>query len=66
MKHGRFGATIHRLNPNQDLFRFGFRILDENIEVPILVEHACLDQLKLGLVAAAPAVFLDQLRIREF
>jgi hypothetical protein len=40
-------------------------ILDEHIEVAVLVKHAAVDELELGIVAGAASVLVDQRAIGE-
>ena len=48
---------------NQQVFRGRLGVLDEDVEVTILIEHAGIDQLVLEFVAAAFAVGLDEIAV---
>ncbi len=50
---------------NQDVVRPSFRVLNEQVEVLIVVEHAGVNELELTFVAAAPPVLIDELAVRE-
>ena len=62
---GRFGAAIVDRDLNQDVFRGRLGILDEDVEVAILVEHAGIDQFVLHFLPAAAAAGLDKIGVRE-
>jgi hypothetical protein len=56
----RLRPAVHDGDPIADVLGAGLGVLDEDVEVAVLVEDAGVDQLELGLVAAAPAVLLDE------
>src|SRR3989441_5897591 len=62
---GRLRAAIVDADLDQDVFRGRLRILDEDVEVTILVEHVRIEQLVLELVPAAATVGLHQIRVGE-
>ena len=43
-----------------------FGVFDEDIEIAVLVEDSCVDQLKLEISLAPFSIFLDQSRIGKF
>src|SRR6266403_1470881 len=63
MHRSSFGAAIVRGDANEDVFRRGFGILDDDIEVAVLVEDAGIQQLKLGIFFRTTTVFFLQLSI---
>jgi len=42
----------------QDVFNIPLRVLDENIEVAIIPEHAGVEKFEFGLILSTSAVFL--------
>ena len=54
------GPAIEGLDADGDVFRVDLGVLDDDVEVAVLVEDARVEQLVLGALAAAAAVFLDQ------
>src|SRR5438105_2590157 len=59
------GTAIGHVNADQDVFGVGLRVFDLDVEVPIAVEHAGVHELVLGRLPAAPAVFVDEIRVRK-
>ena len=57
---GGFGAAIVNRYLRQDIVRTSLEVLDENIPVAILIEHAGVDQFEFVIVQAAIAIFLYQ------
>jgi hypothetical protein len=55
---------VHR-HLHQDVDRRGLGVFDLDVEVAVVVEHAGIDQLELGLVLATASVLIDQLCIGE-
>ena len=49
--------AVDGANPDEYVVYVCFGVLDEYVEVAILVEDACMDQLELRLVFSAPAIF---------
>src|SRR5262249_16850658 len=60
------GTAINRLDTDADVLRGGLPVLDENVEVPIVVEDARVDELVLQVATTAPLVLLDKCAVREF
>jgi hypothetical protein len=56
--------AIARFDTDADVFRPGLRVFDEHVEVTILLEGARVEQLEFHPTAAAPAVLVDQPRVR--
>jgi hypothetical protein len=63
---GLFRATVMHRDHHQEVLWSGFSIFDEHIKIPVIIENARIEQLKLWLVFAAPAILLDQTAIGEF
>src|SRR5437870_11766161 len=59
----RFGSAIVRGDSNEDVFRGGLGILDDNIKVTVFVEDAGIEQLKFGVLFRTAPIFLEQLSI---
>src|SRR5262249_13473040 len=55
-----FGAAINCLDPDQDIVRRCLRIFHENIEITIVVENTCIDQLEFEITFSPPSIFLYQ------
>jgi hypothetical protein len=51
---------------DQEIVRRGLRVLDEDVEVPVLVEDAGVDELELSVELSAAAVFLHQAHVGIF
>ena len=60
-----FRTTVGSGDLNEDVFDITFRVLDQNIEIPVFGEHSGVQQFVFRIVPAAAAVFFDQLRVRE-
>ncbi len=65
MQGRRLGATVHRLDPDQEVLRSRLGVLDEDVEVAVLVEGAGVQQLVLQLVLSARGVGPEQVLVRE-
>ncbi len=52
-------------DPDENVLHGGLRVFDEDVEVPIAVKDARVEQLELGHVAPAARVLVGQARIRE-
>ena len=65
MDHRRLWRPVVHRDPHQDVLRRGLGVFDQHVEVTIVVEHAGIDQLELGLVLAAPPVLRDQPAVGE-
>jgi len=50
---GRLRPAIFDLDPHKDVFGGCLGVLDEHVEVVIGIEHACVKQFVLELLAAA-------------
>ena len=59
-------SAIMNRDPHEDVFRPGFGVFDQDVEIAVIVEDAGIQQFKFRLVLAAPAIFLHQLRIGKF
>ena len=57
-------AVVHG-NAHEDIVGGSLRILDEHVEVAVGVEYARVEQLVFRFAAAARAVLLHQVRVRE-
>src|SRR6516165_4126206 len=66
MNGSRFGSAVVHRNPNEQILRSGFGILDEHIEVAVVLEHAGVKQLILELVARPASTRFHKIAIREF
>ena len=55
-------AVAHR-DADRDVLRSALRVLDVDVDVAVLVEHAGVEQLVLEVVAAAVAVRLDEVGV---
>ncbi len=64
--HRRRRRPVMHRDPHQDVFRTCLGVFDHDIEVAVVVEHAGVEQLELGLVLAAPPVLCHQPGVREF
>ena len=63
IQRSRFRSAVGDADANQDIVAIGLRVLYENIEIAVLVEHSGVQEFVFGLVLSAPAVLLDQSRI---
>jgi hypothetical protein len=61
---GRLRPTVLRRNPHEDVFGAPFGVLHEDVEVPVLVEDARVEQLVLHFLAGTAAIGLDQVTVR--
>src|SRR6516162_1508657 len=62
---GGFACPICHSNSHMNIVGRLFCVLRNDIEISILCEHPGIAKLVLGKLQAAPAVFLDQLIVRE-
>src|SRR5207245_11057805 len=53
-------SAIRGGDPDQEIVRRGLCVLDEDVEVPVLVEDAGVGELELSFEPSAAAVFLHQ------
>ncbi len=65
MQRGALRAAVGRRDTDQKVVRRGLGILDRDVEVSPFLENARVFQLELRLVAAAPAIFLEQPVVRK-
>ena len=63
MQFGRFRSPVGRRDLHQDVFRTGFGVLHEDVEVAVVIEDAGVEEFILHLVAVAPAVRLHQVGV---
>ena len=63
MQFGRVRSPVDRRDLHQDVFRTGLGVLHEDVEVPVVVEDAGVEQLVLDLVPGTPAVRLHQVGV---
>ena len=59
------GPGVGHLHRHEDVVRAVLGVLDLHHPEPVLVEHAGVEQLVLGLVLVAPAVLCHQVVVRE-
>ena len=59
-------AAIVRGDANEQVFRRLLGVFDIDVEIPVIVEDAGVDEFKLSCAQATPPIFLDQTRIRKF
>ena len=59
MDLGRFGTSVAHGDPNQDVLRFSLGILHEDVEIPVLIENACVEQFILGGQFVARPIGVD-------
>ena len=57
------GPAVVRRDPDRQVLRIGFGVLDEDVEVAIVVEDAGIEQLVLWTLSRAALVLLDQLAV---
>jgi hypothetical protein len=50
-------------NSNEDVFRALLRVLHEHVKIPVVVEHACIEQLVLELFPRSSPVRFDQVPV---
>ena len=65
MEFGHVRPAIESFDANANIFRRFLRILDYDVEVPIVIEDARIQQLEFALTLSPP-VFLHQLLIGVF
>ncbi len=65
MQHRGRAAAIPRRDLHQDIAGFSLGVLDEDIEVTVVGEHARIQELVLRNIRAAAAVLGHQIRVRE-
>src|SRR5262249_49048379 len=65
VKLRRFGASIGRAYANEYVFGSRLRVFDDDIEIAIIVEYACVHQLEFRLLTAATPIFFGEPRVRE-
>ena len=63
---GFISAAVDHANANEQVFRAGFGVINENVEVAVVIKNAGLNQLVFGLITTAPAVLLHQVLVGEF
>jgi hypothetical protein len=56
--------AVARTDLDQDVIGTGLRVFDEHIEIPIVIEHARVEQLVLEVVAPALPVRFYQIAVR--
>ncbi len=65
VKHCLFRPTVRDRDPNQQIVRRRLGVLYCDIEIPILLKHAGVSQLKLRVIKSAAPVFFYQAFIRK-
>ena len=65
MQIGCVRSPVGRCNPHQNVFRPGFGVLDEDVEVPVLIENAGVEELVLHVVSICAAGSSPPDRSRE-
>ena len=60
-----FRSAVGHANPDEDVVHVRLGILDLHVEVAVLIEDACVDQLELGIEAIAFCIFLAERRVRK-
>ncbi len=66
MQRGRIRPAVERGDLDEDVFHIRFRVFHEDVEIPVVLEHARIQQLKLRIRAPALSVFLHQPAVRKF
>ena len=61
-----FGTAVGGFDPDQDIVRPCFGVLDRYVKVAVVVEDAGVNQFEFKLALAAPAILLDQPGVGEF
>ena len=61
MERRALGTAIVRCDAKEKDVLSLFGDVDEDVEISTIVEDAGVDELELGIVRAAPAVFVDEL-----
>ena len=64
MKRRALIRAVFDGNAHHDIVGCVLRILDPDVEVAVIVEHARIEDFIFGLIGAAPQIFLDQILIR--
>ena len=64
VERGGIRPTVVDRAADQDIFRGGLGVLDEHVEVAVLVEHAGVEQLVLGLIPAPLVIRANQVVVR--
>jgi hypothetical protein len=64
MERRRLRRPVVDGHADEDVVRARLRVLHQHVEVAVVVEHARIDELELGLLAPAPRVLLDQAQVR--
>ena len=65
MEPRRFGASVVDGDPDQDVLRAILGVLQHNVEIPVIVEDACIKQFVLELLPGPAPVRFDQVLIRK-
>ena len=66
MDHGLIGPPIAYADLDQDVGRRCLRIFHEDVEIPVTVEYAGVEQFVLGILAATTPIRLYQVKVRKF
>ncbi len=66
MQRSRLRSAIERGDLDQNILDVGLCVFYEHVEIAVLMKHACIQQLKLGVRSPALSVFLHQPAVREF
>ena len=62
----RFGATVDRLDLDEQILRTSLGVLHEHIEVTVFLKHPGVQQFVFEILPAAAAVGLNEVGIREW
>jgi len=65
MQFGRLRSPVGRRDPHEDVFRTGFGILNEDVEIAVVIEDAGVEKFILHVVAVTLAVRLQQVSERK-
>src|SRR6202050_5779820 len=65
IEHRVFRAPIESLDAYADVLWIRLGILNEDIEIPVVIENARIEQFELRTLSGAAAVFFHQMGIRE-
>ena len=60
------GPAVDHANADEQVFRAGFGVINENVEVTVVIKDSGLHQLVFGLIAAAATVLFHQVLVGEF
>ena len=63
MQFCRPRSPVGGRDPHQDVFRALFGILHKNVEIPVAIEYACVEEFILHVATVAPLVCPDQIRV---